>query len=100
MKIDGGGQGPPQTMLDLLWHQLERHADKVAFTYSVDGETELGSVTYRELDMKARAVAAALQRQHVAGERVLVLCPSGLDFIASMFGCFYAGTVAIPVHPP
>jgi acyl transferase domain-containing protein/acyl-CoA synthetase (AMP-forming)/AMP-acid ligase II/acyl carrier protein len=92
--------GAPQTMLDLLHLQAEHYEDKVAFTYSLDGESELGSVTYRQLDAKARAVASELQRQDVAGERVLVLCPSGLDFIAAMFGCFYAGTVAIPVHPP
>jgi acyl transferase domain-containing protein/acyl-CoA synthetase (AMP-forming)/AMP-acid ligase II/acyl carrier protein len=31
---------------------------------------------------------------------VLVLCPPGLDFIASFFGCLYVGAIAIPVHPP
>jgi len=57
-------------------------------------------LTYRELDIKARAVASTLQRQGAAGERVLVLCPSGLDFVAGLFGCIYAGAVAVPVHPP
>jgi len=97
---EGALRGASQTMLDLLWQQAARYGDKVAFTYSHDGEAKLDQVTYRQLDTKARAVASALQRQDVAGEHVLVLCPSGLDFIAAMFGCFYAGTVAIPVHPP
>ena len=90
----------PQTLTDLLTERAATYADKVAFAYSIDGEAEPERLTYRELDIKARAIAATLQRQGAAGERVLVLCPSGLDFIATIFGCFYAGTVAIPVHPP
>ncbi len=87
-------------MLELLRQRVERHGDQVAFVYSLDGEEEHARLTYGQLDVRARAIAASLQRQGAAGERVLVLCPSGLDFIAAMFGCFYAGTVAIPVHPP
>ena len=90
----------PETMLELLRQRAEHHGDKVAFVYSLDGDAEHGRLTYRQLDTRARAIAASLQRHGAAGGRVLVLCPSGLDFIAGMFGCFYAGTVAIPVHPP
>lgn len=61
---------------------------------------EHSRLTYRELDIKARAIASTLQRLGAGGERVLVLCPSGLDFVASFFGCIYAGAVAVPVHPP
>jgi acyl transferase domain-containing protein/acyl-CoA synthetase (AMP-forming)/AMP-acid ligase II len=87
-------------MVDLLRQRAERHGDKVAFAYSLDGEAEPDRVTYQQLETRARAIASALQRQDAAGERVLVLRPSGLNFIAGMFGCFYAGAVAIPVHPP
>ena len=90
----------PATLLELLRDRAERYGDKVAFDYSPDGEAEHGRLTYRELDTRARAIASSLHRQGAAGERVLVLCPSGLDFIAGLFGCFYAGAVAVPVHPP
>jgi phthiocerol/phenolphthiocerol synthesis type-I polyketide synthase C len=82
--------------------RAERYRDKVAFDYchySPGGE-EHSRLTYHELDIKARAIASTLQRQGAAGKRVLVLCPSGLDFIAGFFGCIYAGAVAVPVHPP
>jgi acyl transferase domain-containing protein/acyl-CoA synthetase (AMP-forming)/AMP-acid ligase II/NADPH:quinone reductase-like Zn-dependent oxidoreductase/acyl carrier protein len=82
--------------------RAERYRDKVAFDYchySPSGE-EHSRLTYHELDVKARAIASTLQRQGAAGERVLVLCPSGLDFVAAFFGCIYAGAVAVPVHPP
>jgi phthiocerol/phenolphthiocerol synthesis type-I polyketide synthase C len=90
------------TLLDLVRQRAERYRDKVAFDYchfSPGGE-EHDRLTYHELDIKARAIASTLQRQGATGERVLVLCPSGLDFVAGFFGCIYAGAVAVPVHPP
>ncbi|MGV0838479.1 beta-ketoacyl synthase N-terminal-like domain-containing protein [Mycolicibacterium thermoresistibile] len=83
----------------MLRQRSERYGDKLAFDYCT-GEREHSRLTYQDLDIRARAIAATLQRQGAAGERVLVLCPSGLDFIAAMFGCFYVGAVAVPVHPP
>ncbi|MGO9652718.1 amino acid adenylation domain-containing protein [Mycobacterium sp.] len=91
-----------RTVLDLVRHRAERYRDKLAFDYcrhSPAGE-EHSRLTYHELDIKARAIASTLQRQGAAGERVLVLCPSGLDFVAGFFGCLYAGAIAVPVHPP
>lgn len=89
----------PLTLVDLLRRQAERYQDKVAFSFSYngddDGRTEL---SYRDLDLRARAIASNLQRQGAAGERVLVLVRPGLDFIAGFFGCLYAGAVAVPVH--
>ncbi|MEO6795232.1 MAG: beta-ketoacyl synthase N-terminal-like domain-containing protein, partial [Mycobacterium sp.] len=92
---------PLRTLVDLLMRRAEQRGDRLAFTFSRDGdEHETSQVTYRELDVRARQIGADLQRQGAAGERVLVLCPPGLDFIASFFGCLYAGAIAIPVHPP
>src|SRR5580693_5647399 len=100
MPEDAGSRSP--TLLDVTRQRAERYRDKVAFDYchySPSGE-EHSRLTYHELDIKARAIASTLQRQGAGGERVLVLCPSGLDFIAGFFGCIYAGAVAVPVHPP
>ena len=100
MREDTGLTTP--TLLDLVRQRAERYRDKVAFDYchySPGGE-EHSRLTYHELDIKARAIASTLQQLGAAGERVLVLCPSGLEFIAGFFGCIYAGAVAVPVHPP
>ncbi|WP_239651188.1 type I polyketide synthase [Mycobacterium sp. UM_Kg27] len=88
-------------MVDLLTQRAAKYGENLAFTFSRDGdENETSQVTYRELDRRARQIAADLQSQGAVGERVLVLCPPGLDFLASFFGCLYAGAIAIPVHPP
>ncbi|MDT5112275.1 MAG: hypothetical protein QOE20_4165, partial [Mycobacterium sp.] len=87
------------TLLDLLRQRAESYRDKVAFSFSYNGDEEQRiQLTYHELDMKARAIASNLQRQGAAGERVLVLCRPGLDHVAGFVGCIYAGAVAVPVH--
>ncbi|MEB3034097.1 fatty acyl-AMP ligase [[Mycobacterium] nativiensis] len=86
------------TLVDLLRHQADRRGDKLAFTFTVDGQSEQDRLTYRELDAKARAIAAGLQRAGATGRRVLVICRPGLDSVAAYFGCLYAGAVAVPVQ--
>jgi acyl-CoA synthetase (AMP-forming)/AMP-acid ligase II len=41
-----------------------------------------------------------LQTCSAGGDRVLLLYPTGLEFIAAYFGCLYAGVIAVPVPPP
>jgi acyl-CoA synthetase (AMP-forming)/AMP-acid ligase II/acyl carrier protein len=36
----------------------------------------------------------------MTGERILLLYPPGLDYITALFGCFYAGAIAVPSYPP
>ncbi len=45
-------------------------------------------------------MAATLQSRGLKGQRVLLLYPPGLDFVAGFYGCLYAGAVAIPAYPP
>jgi acyl-CoA synthetase (AMP-forming)/AMP-acid ligase II len=88
-----------RTLLELLRQQADRYEDKVAFSFSYNGDDEERSqLTYRELDIKARAIAYRLQQHGAAGQRVLVFCRPGLGHIAGFFGCVYAGAVAVPVH--
>jgi acyl-CoA synthetase (AMP-forming)/AMP-acid ligase II/acyl carrier protein len=88
-------------MVELLRHQATANADAVAFTYLRDGERDEVSWTFAELDRQARRVAAALQSRGVKrGQRILLLHPQGLDYIAALFGSMYAGVLAIPLQPP
>lgn len=85
------------TLVDLLQQQAARLGDTPAFIFCPEGDTEEARITYRELDRRARSIATSLQNRGAAGERVLVLCRPGVDSIAGLFGCFYAGAVAVPV---
>jgi len=103
------------TMLDVVRWRAARQPNELAYTFLLDpgaigqgdaeqtGET--AQFTYAQLDRRARAIAAHLQ-QHGAGsrglvgQRALVVLEPGLDYIAALFGCFYAGVVPAPVYPP
>jgi len=86
-------------LVDSLRYWTECQPDAVSF-YLTDGESEEVTWTYADLDRRARAIAVALTSSGLAGERVLLLYPPGLDFVAGFFGCLYAGAVAIPAYPP
>jgi len=90
----------PLTLVDLLRARAATHPDRLAYIFLADGEAEEGRVTYGELDRRARAIGAWLQPFAAGEERVLLLYPPGLDYIAAFFGCLYAGAVPVPAYPP
>ncbi|MGH9959659.1 MAG: AMP-binding protein, partial [Pyrinomonadaceae bacterium] len=85
---------------EVLALRAREQPSRVAYSVIADGEIS-SSVTYLDLDQRARAVAAKLHAMRAAGA-VLLLYPSGsgLDFITSFFGCLYAGVIAVPLFPP
>jgi natural product biosynthesis luciferase-like monooxygenase protein len=91
---------PFATLVELLRFRSLDQAQRSAYVYLADGETEEASLTYSELDRQASAIGALLQEMKLRGERVLLVYPPGLKFIAGFFGCLYAGAVAVPVYPP
>ncbi|WP_433931236.1 amino acid adenylation domain-containing protein [Sorangium cellulosum] len=98
--ISDSGAAEPATLIALLRRRAEQRPSAHAYTFLLDGEADARSMTYGELDRRARALAAELQAVARAGERALLLVPPGLDFIAAFFGCLYAGLVAVPVPLP
>ncbi|MFT7669022.1 MAG: acyl-CoA synthetase (AMP-forming)/AMP-acid ligase II [Planctomycetota bacterium] len=72
----------------------------LAFTWLRDGEHEAGSLTFGQLDTKARQIAVCLEERGLRGERALLLYSPGLEFISAFIGCLYAGVVAVPMNTP
>lgn len=87
------------TLLDVLNRNADNQPDAIGFTFLLDGDTNEESLTYKDLDRKARMIAAQLQQLGKKGDRVMILFPPGLDFISNYFGCLYAGMIAIPLYP-
>ncbi|HET6891237.1 MAG TPA: AMP-binding protein, partial [Pyrinomonadaceae bacterium] len=88
------------TLVQLLTNRASLQRDERAFTFLPDVASEDLCITFGELEKRARAIGAWLQHEGAAGERVLLLYPSGLDYIAAFFGCMCAGAIAVPVYPP
>ena len=88
------------SLVDLLRRRAETCGQKQAFCFvSADGSDE-ASLSYLELDQRAKAIAAELQSIVPRGARALLLYPPGLDFVSAFFGCLYAGVLAVPIAPP
>jgi acyl transferase domain-containing protein/acyl-CoA synthetase (AMP-forming)/AMP-acid ligase II/acetylornithine/succinyldiaminopimelate/putrescine aminotransferase/acyl carrier protein len=100
MVLPGEPLSHASTFVETLRFRAAQQSEQIAYTFLLDGETESGHLTYRTLDRQSRAIAATLQSEQSRGERVLLLYSPGLDFIAALFGCFYAGAIAVPAHPP
>jgi len=95
--------GPPsrlRTLVDVARWRAQRDPDQLAFTFLADGEHDERSMTYAELDRRAQALAAQLQACGGQGQRVVLVFNPGLDFIAAIYGCMYAGALPVPVNPP
>ena len=90
----------PDSLVALLRRRAIEQPGRVAYTFLSDGSDGETHLSYDELDQKARSIAAYLQSFNAAGERVLLLYPPGLDYIAAFFGCLYAGAIAVPAYPP
>ncbi|OJH34303.1 non-ribosomal peptide synthetase [Cystobacter ferrugineus] len=101
-------QGNPQevdqcsTLVDVLRLRATVQGSQLAYRFlsTGDADGEIDEWTYAQLDFRARAIGSTLQAEKAWGERVLLLYPPGLDFIAAFMGCLYAGAIAVPTYPP
>lgn len=94
------GNMPMRLLPEVLSAHAGLRPDALAFTFLEDGQTVSGQLSYHALDLRARQIAAHLQTLTQRGDRVVLACPPGLDYISAFFACLYAGTVAVPALPP
>jgi acyl-CoA synthetase (AMP-forming)/AMP-acid ligase II len=88
------------TLVELLRRRALDAPTQRAYTFLVDGDAQELHLTYGELDNRARRIAAVLQQVSKPGDRVLLLYPPGLGYVAAFFGCLYAQLIAVPAYPP
>ncbi|HSE18779.1 MAG TPA: amino acid adenylation domain-containing protein [Pyrinomonadaceae bacterium] len=89
-----------RSLVELLRSRAETEGHRKLYTFLSEGATPDRSLTYAELDQRARTIGACLQDVNARGQRVLLLFPPGLDYIAAFFGCLYANAIAVPAYPP
>jgi 8-amino-7-oxononanoate synthase len=90
----------PGNLIRVLRRYAVERPLQPACVHLLDGKADHASLTYVQLDLRARAIAARLQAMGFAGQFVLLVYPPGLDFITAFFGCLYAGCAAVPTYPP
>lgn len=94
------GWPEPSSLVDMLRARARHAPHSEAFLWLENGEREGARITFAELDQRARAIAALVAAAGFARKPVLLAYNSGLDLVAALFGCFYAGAVAVVAAPP
>ncbi|MER7842431.1 fatty acyl-AMP ligase [Kitasatospora sp. NPDC096077] len=92
--------GALPSLPEVLARRSAEQPDALAYAFLHNGEEIAETLTYRELDVRARAVAARLAALGQGGRSVVLLHPSGPGFVADLLGCMYAGVAAAPVQVP
>ncbi|WP_323986982.1 non-ribosomal peptide synthetase [Pseudomonas canadensis] len=90
----------PRTLVQSLQRRAAQTPDQVALRFLAESAEHSVVLSYRDLDERARIIAAALQANADQGDRAVLLFPSGPDYVAAFFGCLYAGVIAVPAYPP
>ncbi|NUS43884.1 MAG: aminotransferase class I/II-fold pyridoxal phosphate-dependent enzyme [Mycobacteriaceae bacterium] len=88
----------PLSLVELISTRTDRTPDQVVYRFPTDNAVE--TVSYAELERHSNRFAAAIAATGSAGDRVLVLCPSGRDFMGGFLGCLRSGRIAVPASPP
>ncbi|QLG92339.1 non-ribosomal peptide synthetase [Pseudomonas yamanorum] len=90
----------PRTLVQSLQCRAAQTPDQVALRFLAENSEHSVVLSYRDLDLRARTIAGALQASAELGDRAVLLFPSGPDYVAAFFGCLYAGVIAVPAYPP
>jgi fatty-acyl-CoA synthase len=94
---------PDITLISLIERNIAALGDTVAYRYLDHTRSENGfayELTWDQLGVRMRAIGAQVQRVASRGDRVAVLAPQGLDYVAGFFAAIKAGTVAVPLFAP
>ncbi|GFG48661.1 fatty-acid--CoA ligase [Mycolicibacterium agri] len=91
------------TLISLIERNIANVGDTIAYRYldhtrSTDGY--IHELTWTQLGVRMRAIAARVQQVASAGDRVAILAPQGLDYVAGFFAAIKAGTIAVPLFAP
>ncbi len=87
-------------IVDVLRRRVDLHPDHPVYTFLAKGETPVKTLSYADLDRRARAIAASLRERASGQERALMVYSSGLEFIEAFWACLYARIIAVPANPP
>jgi len=90
----------PETLIDVLdWH-AKNNPDRPHIKFYSDGAAG-ETITCRDLKEQAETLAARLQQKGLRPkETVIILLPSGKDYVVVFFAILIAGGIPVPLPPP
>ncbi|HEY2362186.1 MAG TPA: amino acid adenylation domain-containing protein [Candidatus Angelobacter sp.] len=88
------------SLVDLAELRAANAAGEPAWTFLTDDESTKRAISYKELDIHAKAVAVRMLELAQPEDRALLLYAPGMEFLPAFFGCLYARIIAVPAYPP
>jgi acyl-CoA synthetase (AMP-forming)/AMP-acid ligase II len=94
-------EAPIRPRFETLTEMLDAAAHTEHSLFFVDRNENEAEVPMAEVRRQARDLAGGLRAEGVkAGDRVALVLPTGVDFVAGFFGVLYAGAIPVPLYPP
>ncbi|OBK43114.1 fatty acyl-AMP ligase [Mycobacterium sp. 1081908.1] len=103
LDADGGVALPPgTTLISLIERNIANVGEAVAYRYLdyARSEGQTFEVTWNQLGVRLRAIAAQVQKVAGEGDRVAILAPQGIDYVAGFYAAIKAGAIAVPLFAP
>ncbi|WP_417446646.1 fatty acyl-AMP ligase [Kangiella sp.] len=88
------------SLIDLVEHRAKVQPDKIAYIHLKDRDGDIEKITYIDFERRVKQLAAKLQEFDVAGERIVLMYPPGIDYTVAYFAVIFAGAIAVPVYEP
>lgn len=103
--LDADGQvalPPGTTLISLIERNVTNVGDATAYRYldHARSEGDAQEVTWAQLGVRLQAIGARVQRFAGDGDRVAILAPQGIDYVAGFYAAIKAGTIAVPLFAP
>src|SRR5438270_6276982 len=89
-----------RNLIDLLRNRAEAEPSARAYLWLMNGESEGAELSRAALEARARTLGIELKCLTPKSKSALLMFPPGLQFIEALFGCWYAGIIAIPAYVP
>jgi acyl-CoA synthetase (AMP-forming)/AMP-acid ligase II len=103
--LEGGAKvhKAQQSLCEVLRRKADASPERLVFTfltYDHGGQVSTQELSYGDLLHRAQAIGGRLREVCAVGDRAMILCQPGPDYIAAFYGCVMAGVVAVPTNPP
>lgn len=87
-----------ETIIDCLSAYSQSIGEQPAYTFLPRGKGNAQPISYQGLQRNSMLVAQDLIQRKCYRQRAILLYPAGLDFLYGLYGCFYAGVIAVPCN--
>jgi fatty-acyl-CoA synthase len=104
LDAQGGVALPPGvTLISLIDRNIANVGDATAYRYldhTGAADVRAEEVTWTQFGARLRAIGARVQQGAGRGDRVAILAPQGIDYVAGFYAAVKAGTIAVPLFAP